>query len=427
MRKAGPDQHCLTGEVGASLKLSILPCGWGTSQRCVRLKASSRVAIATMVLKSSLSRLDPFTRGQIVGLRQAGLKRDAIAKRVKKRDGASPSVRAVDAVLAKKSSSPSWHGEDSSAGGRPRSLTPAQTKRLVKLVFDERGGAKVTVPYCRKRLPFLRHCSKETVRQELLRAGLAWLRRRRKTSIPSEWKKKRLAYCKWLLRLSTNAMRRFAYTDGTTFYLARGHVDKHDKVRAALGPHVWRMANGKDGLWDENVGPSLYAKAQGLPVKIWGFFSNGMLHYHVLPADGRKTTHMNGVRYVKLVRAKFASWRSLCLPRGGRVSLVQDHEKCLWQPASLKALADAGCDVLERHPKYSPDLNAIDVWWHRLRQLLEDRAPAEIESRPQFILRLRRTVTWMNRRCRQEGKRLCHGQKVRARAACKLKGAKCQY
>ena len=52
----------------------------------------------------------------------------------------------VDAVLAKRSSSTSWNGEESSAGGRPRSLTPAQAKQLVNLVFDERGGAKVTIP-----------------------------------------------------------------------------------------------------------------------------------------------------------------------------------------------------------------------------------------------------------------------------------------
>ena len=177
----------------------------------------------------------------------------------------------------------------------------------------------------------------------------------------------------------------------------------------------------------KNIGPSLYAKAQGLPMKIWGFFSNGMLHYHVLPADGRKATHMNGDRYVKLVRSKFAAWRKQCLPRVGRAVLVQDHERCLWKPASLKALTDAGCDVLHKHPKYSPDLNAIEAWWNRLRRLLEKHAPTEIEGRSQFILRLRRTVNWMNSNCRDEGKRLCHGQKVRARAVIKLKGAKCRY
>ena len=136
---------------------------------------------------------------------------------------------------------------------------------------------------------------------------------------------------------------------------------------------------------------------------------------------------MNGDRYVKLVRSKFAKWRKTCLPRACRVTLVQDHESCLWKPESLKALADAGCDVLHKHPKYSPDLNAIEAWWNRLRQILECQAPSAIETRPQFILRLRRTVNWMNLRCLQEGKRLCHGQQVRARAVIKFKGAKCRY
>ena len=67
-------------------------------------------------------------------------------------------------------------------------------------------------------------------------------------------------------------LKRFAYTDGTVFYLARSEAELEDKTRLCLGPYVWRMANGKDGLWDANVGPSLYAKAQGKPVKIWGFF-----------------------------------------------------------------------------------------------------------------------------------------------------------
>ena len=43
-------------------------------------------------------------------------------KKVKKKDGRSPTIRAVDAVLAKHACDPQWHGGDSSAGGRPRSL-----------------------------------------------------------------------------------------------------------------------------------------------------------------------------------------------------------------------------------------------------------------------------------------------------------------
>ena len=57
------------------------------------------------------------------------------------------------------------------------------------------------------------------------------------------------------------------------------------------------MSSGKDGLHGDNIGGSLYAKAQGKPVKIWGFFGNGRLEYHVQPeeTDGRgrkKTSNM---------------------------------------------------------------------------------------------------------------------------------------
>ena len=75
-----------------------------------------------MPLKRSFSRLDPFVRGQIVGMRAAGAKREDIVKKVKKKDGRSPTIRAVDAVLAKHACDPQWHGGDSSAGGRPRPL-----------------------------------------------------------------------------------------------------------------------------------------------------------------------------------------------------------------------------------------------------------------------------------------------------------------
>eukprot|EP00974_Lingulodinium_polyedra_P114498 11085695-Lingulodinium_polyedra.AAC.1 len=151
------------------------------------------------------------------------------------------------------------------------------------------------------------------------------------------------------------------------------------------------MANGKDGLWDENVGPSLYAKAQGLPVKIWGFFAQGKLQYYVLPKDGRRTTNMNGDRYNRLVAERFAGWREACFGDTRRVHLVQDHEKCLWQPRNIKALKKAGCIIQADFPKHSPDLNAIEGWWRVLRQRLEQTAPEEFEDRDAFLLRLRRT------------------------------------
>ena len=80
-------------------------------------------------------------------------------------------MRSVDAVIANKLADPKWRGDDSSAGGRPRALSDQQPNELVDLVFAERGKARVTISYCRRRLPSLRTVSKEAVRQELLCAG----------------------------------------------------------------------------------------------------------------------------------------------------------------------------------------------------------------------------------------------------------------
>ena len=186
----------------------------------------------------STARLDPFTRGHICGMRAAGVARAEIARRVRKKDGKHPHIRAVDAVLARHRAEPLWKGEDSTAGGRPPVLTAPERKQLLKLVFAERGKAKVTVPYCRRRLPFLRKVSEETVRRELLAAGLAYLRRRRKTAVPKESRQKRMVYCRWTLRQSNADLQRYAYTDGTTFYLVRGPAENEAMQRAALGLFV---------------------------------------------------------------------------------------------------------------------------------------------------------------------------------------------
>jgi hypothetical protein len=236
-----------------------------------------------------------------------------------------------------------------------------------------------------------------------------------------------MRYCQWLLRRRDHTLRRFAYTDGTTFYLARTEQEQEDKERAGLGKWVWRMANGKDGLWHASIGPSRYAKSQGRPVKIWGMLGAGRLEYFALPVDGKKTTNMNGGRYNKLVKSRFAKWRRACFGAKGRVHLVKDYEKCLWQERNLTAEKKAGYDVVGNYPKCSPDLNAIEGWWGRLKNLLIERAPTKLESRSDFLRRLRRTVSWLNQNARAKGRNLCTNQKKRARQVLHLKGARCKY
>ena len=109
------------------------------------------------------------------------------------------------------------------------------------------------------------------------------------------------------------------------------------------------------------------------------------------------------------------------------MKLVQDHERCLWQERNLKALREAGCPAIARFPKHSPDLNAIEGWWKKLRERLQETEPVAMESRDKFLGRLRRVVIWLKEHAAHEGKVLCTNQKVRAADVKQLEGAKTKW
>ena len=346
------------------------------------------------------------------------VKREDMLKHVKKKDGTRLLLHTIDDVIAKKKGNPEWMGEDSIAGGRPKELSPKECQEVVRLVFRERGKAKVTIAYCKKKLPFLRRVCDSTVADALHDAGLKWLTRRLKWIVPALHKEQRIAFARFILSKHQSTLDRFAYTDGVAIYLARTYDEKDQKGRLALGKYVWRMANGSDGLFEDNIGPSMYAKAQGLPVKLWGFLANGKLFYWVLPVDPdpeKKTTHMNGERYQHLVNTKFPVWRQEAFGDDEPCHIVQDHERCLWTKASLDALKKAKCPVIVQFPKSSPDLNVIENTWKLLRQRLAETEPTHLEKRPDFLDRLRRAVAWLNENKAEEMLYNCTNQKERAR------------
>ena len=53
--------------------------------------------------------------------------------------------------------------------------------------------------------------------------------------------------------------------------------------------------------------------------------------------------------------------------------------------------------------------------------------PQEVEGREAFLVRLRRTVNWLNASCVEDGLSLCTNQKVRAEAVMALQGARSKW
>ena len=144
--------------------------------------------------------------------------------------------------------------------------------------------------------------------------------------------------------------------------------------------------------------------------------------------NGKLTTqHMNGDRYRQMVVKHFARWRKKCLPRAGSVFVVKDYERFLRSPETSVAETAAGCLQVPKYPKCSPDMNAIEGWWRKLKLYLEDGEPTERETREAFIRRLRRAVDQMNSKCRPQGRKLCRNQKERARECMQLSGARTKW
>ena len=217
---------------------------------------------------SKFLRLTPFQRGMIFMGSLAGLSPTDIAGKLEKQGGGHPSVQAVaDSIAqARAHGGSQWDGRPQ-IGGRPRDTADALDKAISKLVFKKRGSVVVIANYVRRELRGARSVSIRTIQRRVREAGLRWLRRRRKFLVSEIYKEARLQWADWVLSL-TSAMSRWAYTDGTSFYLARTAEEVADKGRAALGTHVWRAADGHDALFEDCLGPSSYAKAQGNCVRV---------------------------------------------------------------------------------------------------------------------------------------------------------------
>ena len=164
------------------------------------------------MVKTSFARLSPLAKGRIIGLRQAGTRRHEIKKRVKKKDGKSPSLQTIDGVLERFEDDPEWDGcEDRTAGGRPRDLTVKQEAQIRKILIRDVGKHVVTATFVKRLMKEIRHVPDRTVQRTFHRLGYAFLYRRGKAAIGDSYKPARLKYCDWLLKQDQSFLNKFAY------------------------------------------------------------------------------------------------------------------------------------------------------------------------------------------------------------------------
>ena len=137
---------------------------------------------------------------------------------------------------------------------------------------------------------------------------------------------------------------------------------------------------------------------------------------------------MNRWWYEWLLLKQFPKWIAKALGRRRKPTyLVQDHEKALWTAEPRSAMKRIGLKLLTMFPKCSQDLNAIETAWRELRSRLYDTEPMEMETRAEFVARLRGAVRWVNRNRKSLLRELCSDQKARAEEVILRKGNRTSY
>ena len=358
--------------------------------------------------------LSPFEVGQIKAHMHHGLGASAISRiisRPPKLDGddsrgsdAHWSDTTIANAMQKLEANPSWRGEREVGSGPPRKTTKKDDKDLVKYVLKERGARRTVVRTIKKRFPRLRKLSNTLVEERLHEAGLKFLRRISKTKVATCYLAERVNYCRWVSRKRQETLNRWAYSDGTTYYLDLSEADYEQTQLRALGLFVWRESGNKKALYQDVIGPSRYSKGQGAPVKVWGLLAMGVLHCYYLDVE----ENMNRELYVELIENYFPDWLGNC------DTVIQDFEGCLRSQEARDAFGWVQVNLVDEYPRCSQDFNAIENAWHLVLQRMNDTMPSSVETREEFIGRHRVAIRWVNRTKSDKLVEYCTNQKTRA-------------
>ena len=371
-----------------------------------------------LVGSMSSYQFSPFLVGQVYAHMHHELTALQISRIIFKGDGKTRfTEKAVKTCMDALSADPSWKGERGEGSGAPRKTTSRQDAQVVAAIYKYRGVFKVTVAWLKKRYMWARELGNSVIEDRLDKAGLSYLRRRGKSVIDAVYIPERLGYCDMVKRMHQSTLDRWAFTDGTVFYMDRTGEEHEHSQRAALGPMVWKQKDGGDALYADCVGPSKYKKAQGRPVRVWGMLSEGTLKIEVL-AEGDV---MNKELYSHLVDDKFSDWLGVC------DYLVQDFEACLRSDEALEAFDRVGVKLVPGYPRVSQDFNAIENAWFLLRQRLDETMPKAMETRDDFIGRLNQAVVFLNRYRKNRLEELSRNQKVRCKECEELEGARTSW
>jgi hypothetical protein len=104
--------------------------------------------------------------------------------------------------------------------------------------------------------------------------------------------------------------------------------------------------------------------------------------------------------------------------------VVQVYEKRLRCEEPMDAFRTITVHLVDEHPKHSQDLSAIDNAWKIVRDRLDETMPTWLETRDDFIVRLRNAVKWVSANRHMDLWHLSTSQEERAKDVQSLQGSR---
>lgn len=329
-------------------------------------------------------------------------------------------------------------------------------------------------------------CCNNTICNAIKKHGLLWKSRRKKATYGKQCRRNRLKHCKAMLKWSDKKLQRLVFIDGCTVHWPRSVKAMRDTAKFHLGDSVWRK--GSEGLHKDCVGPSTYARSQGGALKIWGMAGwkqgrDGKAVFKASPLPPQNSTSYKvvttsrrlskkkkgkkGVRQsvpkkaaattqvktipknqnsVSMNKRRFADWVNTKLVKWLRELgfstrredaakkgpiLVMDKERCLHAPESKRLLRSHGITILKSHPTSSPDLNAIETLWAKMkaRVFSSQGFPTKIARRDFWGRRVQNAIRDMNSHQGRDSiaNMTWRSMKSRCRAVIENDGGKTEY
>lgn len=226
-----------------------------------------------------------------------------------------------------------------------------------------------------------------------------------------------------LLKIPKTSWDDVRYMDGAGFYIARSHKQQLDKFVTSLGPWVWRSRG--EGLEESCVGPTAYAKSQGEKVMVWGILHKAREGAGRLSIKVIREKQWNQVTYGELVNS-FIKNTAHGRSKPSRKHIIQDNERVLWTPYIKEQLKKQKL-IPVKIPRYSPDLNPVEVCWDYLRKEMNRSPPPVLESRREYVRRLHDSVRKVNRGRADDMWNLLQSMPNRAQEVIRLKGKRTKY